>query len=243
MITKVCTKCGEDKELGEYYKSTRGRHGRKSRCRACNAKYRAANKGKIADRHAKWYAANKDRVAASQAKWSSANKDKVAAKSARYRAAHKDKVAAYCAKYHAANKDRIAELGAKWYAANKDKVAAKARLRRKTNPALALTDRTRSAVRRTLKNTTAGSTSHLPYTHQQLYDHLLTTLPEGYTEADICDGRKLHIDHIRPVSSFNLTGEIDDEFHACWALSNLQLLPAAENIRKGASLDHLERAS
>lgn len=77
-----------------------------------------------------------------------------------------------------------------------------------------------------------GFFRHMPYTKDELVARLMSTLPEGYTAADACDGRKLHIDHIRPVSSFNLTGEVDAEFLACWALDNLQLLPAKDNLRK-----------
>lgn len=67
-----------------------------------------------------------------------------------------------------------------------------------------------------------------------------------------------HIDHIRPLSSFEviktqelscsiavpedgIIGEMPteqvidwDEFRKCWAISNLTLIPAAENLAKGA---------
>ena len=195
-VTKVCTKCGEDKELGEYNAAKHGKYGRASECKGCMGRYRSANKKKIAEYLAKYRAANKERAAARDAKYRAANKEKVTARIVSYM-----------------------------------------RRRRQSDPAYALTCRTRLAVRRTLNGTIQGASRHLPYTPQQLYDHLLSTLPEGYTEADICDGSKLHIDHIRPVSSFNLTGEIDDEFLACWALENLQLLPAAENLAKSNSLD------
>jgi hypothetical protein len=48
-----------------------------------------------------------------------------------------------------------------------------------------------------------------------------------------------HIDHRRPVSSFNFLSVDDPEFLECWALSNLQPLWAADNIRKGNALTHL----
>lgn len=43
-----------------------------------------------------------------------------------------------------------------------------------------------------------------------------------------------HIDHIRPISSFDFTKRGD--FKMCWALSNLQPLWAKDNISKGAKL-------
>lgn len=43
---------------------------------------------------------------------------------------------------------------------------------------------------------------------------------------------KWHIDHVRPVSSFNITSYHCEDFKKCWALSNLQPLWAIDNKRK-----------
>lgn len=43
-----------------------------------------------------------------------------------------------------------------------------------------------------------------------------------------------HIDHKRPISSFNFGSANDPEFHECWSLENLQPLWAKENLSKGA---------
>lgn len=42
-----------------------------------------------------------------------------------------------------------------------------------------------------------------------------------------------HIDHIRPISSFNITDYNCKDFKKCWSLSNLQPLWAEENMTKG----------
>lgn len=39
VLTKVCTKCGVDKELGEYWKAKFGKFGRASVCKICRGKY------------------------------------------------------------------------------------------------------------------------------------------------------------------------------------------------------------
>lgn len=41
-----------------------------------------------------------------------------------------------------------------------------------------------------------------------------------------------HIDHILPASGFGLLGWTDGEIAACWALSNLRPLWAADNLSK-----------
>ena len=55
-----------------------------------------------------------------------------------------------------------------------------------------------------------------------------------------------HIDHIRPLSSFNVlcvdecTGDpiIDwDAFQSCWDITNLTAIPAADNLAKGATYE------
>jgi len=46
-----------------------------------------------------------------------------------------------------------------------------------------------------------------------------------------------HIDHIRPIASFNITDYICDDFIKCWSLSNLQPLWAEENMKKGDKWD------
>lgn len=46
-----------------------------------------------------------------------------------------------------------------------------------------------------------------------------------------------HIDHIRPLSSFNYETPDCPEFKLAWALSNLRPLAASENIAKGSKWD------
>ena len=75
----------------------------------------------------------------------------------------------------------------------------------------------------------------LGYTCCDLKNHLQKTMPKGYTWQDFLDG-KLHIDHIIPISVFNFTKPEHIDFKRCWALSNLQLLPARENIIKSNKL-------
>lgn len=41
-----------------------------------------------------------------------------------------------------------------------------------------------------------------------------------------------HIDHIKPVYSFEITNTYDEEFRECWKLDNLQPLWEGENLSK-----------
>jgi len=77
--------------------------------------------------------------------------------------------------------------------------------------------------------------SLLGYSYNDLIKRLNKTMPEGYTWRDVLNG-KLHIDHIIPISVFNFTKSGQIGFKRCWALKNLQLLPARENLKKGNKL-------
>ncbi len=72
------------------------------------------------------------------------------------------------------------------------------------------------------------------YTAEDLKKRLEKTMPSGYIWNDL---PKLHIDHIIPLSAFNVEDEHSIDFHRCWSLSNLRLLPAIDNIKKSAKLD------
>ena len=48
-----------------------------------------------------------------------------------------------------------------------------------------------------------------------------------------------HIDHIVPVSAFELSSPSDDDFRACYALANLRPMWARENLSKGHKKTHL----
>jgi hypothetical protein len=69
------------------------------------------------------------------------------------------------------------------------------------------------------------------YTLHELKIHLENKFKLGMNWDNY--GSVWHIDHIRPISSFNITSDSSEEFKSCWALQNLQPLFAFENLRKG----------
>jgi hypothetical protein len=64
---------------------------------------------------------------------------------------------------------------------------------------------------------------------ERLNMSLRATLEAGY-----------HLDHIKPLSLFQVTSIYSEEFRACWAISNLRMIPAAENLAKGAKFTEKE---
>lgn len=69
------------------------------------------------------------------------------------------------------------------------------------------------------------------YTTCDLRQHLEKQFTRGMTWAKFCNG-KIHIDHIMPLSSFNLHDP--EQLRAAWAITNLRPLWARDNLQKGA---------
>jgi hypothetical protein len=108
------------------------------------------------------------------------------------------------------------------------------------NPIKVLHQRMSNAVRNALRH--KGSKKVRPvfdlldYTKDELREHLESYFTEesGYTWNNMS---KWHIDHIRPVSSFDFDSTYHPDFKKCWALNNLQPLWAADNMSKGTKWD------
>lgn len=66
---KICTTCGVNKPLDEYYVAKRADDGRQSCCIACVKQYRKNNKERIAALNAKYYAEHKDELFIKHQQW------------------------------------------------------------------------------------------------------------------------------------------------------------------------------
>lgn len=122
----------------------------------------------------------------------------------------------------------------------KDRRNKRQRERLKTDEQFIVHNRMSGAIRSLLRKRgiEKGNSTWLEfvdYDKEQLVSHLKESLDRlgKYSWSDFIQG-KLHIDHIKPQSLFKFDSPHHPEFKKCWALSNLQLLPAEENIRKGA---------
>lgn len=156
--------------------------------------------------------------------------------------------------YYLKNSDKIKERAKKWESENRDRVNERDRKRRRekgdsyreyqrkwqeakrSDPLYRFNSAIRCSVRRTMRGI-EGSLRHLPYTRDELREHIERQFTKGMTWENY--GSFWHVDHIIPVSSFNITGPECDDFKACWALTNLRPLKAEENLSKGDRVTHL----
>ncbi len=108
METKICSKCGEEKQVSLFRYMRR-------QCKDCVKKYRQEyDKG--------YYPAHKDKLYAKVKKWRIDNSDANKKYSSKYRANNLEKCKSYGLKYRDANKDKIYVRNKKWRIDNPDKV-------------------------------------------------------------------------------------------------------------------------
>ena len=135
-------------------------------------------------------------------------------------------------KWKANNPERVREIKKK----NKEKYrlkynaaeAARVRVKRKANPQWAVAKNISKYVWESLKGGKQGVSwkALVDFTLDELITHLESQFRNGMSWTNY--GSLWHVDHIRPLSWFNL----ETEFKQAWALTNLQPLEASLNMSK-----------
>jgi len=156
----------------------------------------------------------------------------------KYREKNKEKINEYHKNWSKEKRTELREYHSRWRKENRKHVNEKTRLwylnRRRTDPSFRLKCNTRTAVYTCLKEANVAkyrSTFQLlGYTIEELMQHLEKQFTDGMTWDNY---GQWHVDHIRPMSSFNFTSPDDPEFKECWALNNLQPLWWPDNLSKG----------
>lgn len=180
------------------------------------------------------------------------NKEKIIEKVKQYRQDNPEKVKKWLEEWEKNNPERVKEIKERWRKDNPEKVkeniknwqknnirrlrkynAQYIKNKRRTNLKFNLNSKISTAIRFSLKGNKKGRhwESMVGYTLGDLIKRLKRTMPEGYIWQDVLNG-KLHIDHIMPISVFNFDKPEHINFQRCWALENLTLLPAKENLIK-----------
>jgi len=103
------------------------------------------------------------------------------------------------------------------------------------NPQVRLNRSVRKGIYDSIKNGYEGNWQSLvDYNQEDLLNHLEDQFYNNMTWEDYGEW---HLDHIKPISSFDYQDPDDEEFKKCWALDNLQPLWAKENLRKGNKIN------
>lgn len=155
-------------------------------------------------------------------------------------------------KYRQKNKERLDDYTKNWYEQNKehrkqylkeyrdkniDRIREVKRNYEKTrkhnDPIYKLINNFRTAIYQVLKENNVQKNGHyfeiLKYSPEELIGHLEIQFKDGMTWDNYGEW---HVDHILPISVYNIQEIGDEEFMKCWSLSNLQPMWGKENIRK-----------
>lgn len=231
-IYKKCTKCGEEKPATtEFFHANKGgKYGLRGMCipcwrtRACEL----IKRPEIAEHRRA--ATTRDTASGINAKRQRAwrKKNPQSAKMSAMRWRNK-------------NKDHIRETAKKCRDKNREKYRDKQRradARLQTQPYHVIKKRLKARLRQMVKKgTILGSSEKLfGFTRDELLNHIESRFTDGMSWEALIRG-EIHIDHKRPVSSFNITSIDDPDFRICWNLDNLQPLWAKDNYLKGAKIN------
>lgn len=204
-----------------------------------NKAYKEANKEKIKAYAKAWQKANKDKRDAYQKAYREANKDKVTLQKKAWQEANRD----YAKAWRESNRDKIKLQKKAWQEANKERLYKKQvewKRKNKNNPQYKLSCRLRERINGAIKgNYKSGSAvKDLGCSIDELKTHLESKFQPGMT-WDNWSPTGWHIDHIKPLASFDLTDR--NQFLEACHYTNLQPLWARDNLSKGDRLTESQR--
>ena len=212
--TKVCSKCNEEKEFGEFTKKKTGKFGIESRCKTCrkiiDKIHYEENKTILLEKKREYYEENKTILLEKKREYYEENKIELIEKQ-RIRYQERDVVE------------------------HRKRVSVREKNKRKNDPDWHMRSVLRCRVGAALKNNYKKACSTMELvgcTIDELRTFLAAEFAEGMTWENYGDW---HIDHIRPCASFNL--EDPEEQKKCFHWTNLQPLWAADNLAKSDRLD------
>lgn len=202
-IEKRCGRCKEIKLLTEF-NSLGGKRPNEYQSR-CKKCVCNEDPEKARARHQAWYYKNIERARETSRRWRSANKERCRKVNDAYNEKNRDKMLAW---QHRANTTR------------------------RKNPMFKLSDHMGTRMGAALKSGKGGKSwkTMVSFTLQELRERLESLFQPGMAWENY---GQWHVDHIRPVCSFNFNGPDDEDFKKCWSLDNLQPLWARDNKSKG----------
>ncbi len=185
--------------------------------------YIARNKEKVRARRKKFYQENRDRLKAETRKNSLANPEKTAEYQKAYKEKHKTALSEYFAAHYQKNKKRITE---------RHRLREAARKKEDPNYRLGRQIRCRisAAIREQYGSKAFKTLELIGCTVEELRAHIEKQWTAGMSWSNWTTNG-WHIDHLRPVTAFDLTDPAQQKL--CFHWSNLGPKWWLDNIRKG----------
>lgn len=203
-MSKICTICGEKKELDKFSTDRSKKDGKRPDCKKC---------------------CNKRTT-----EWANKNKNKVTDYAKQYREKHKENIEKYHIEYRQHNKEKIKKYHQLYFQNNKEKITARNKERRKNDILYRLSCILRERLNKVItKQYKRGSSiADLGCSLEDLRIHIENKFVDGMSWENYGEW---HIDHIIPLCKFNL--KIREQFLKACNYKNLQPLWAKDNLSKG----------
>jgi len=249
---KKCTKCGETKELSEFYKNKNTASGVHYCCKCCNKKWREENKEDTKKNSKKHYQNNKKKIKLRSKSYNKNNKEKIKLYVKKYREDNKEKLKIKQKEYREDNKEKIKAYRKEYYQNNKEKskryrennkekinerMRKYSKDRKKTDPLFKLTCNLKTRTSLAFKNKkwikNGGSEQLLGIDYERCKLHLERQFTKGMNWSN---HGEWHIDHIIPLASAPNEIELRKLCH----YTNLQPLWAFDNMSKGTTMPEVQ---
>lgn len=220
MEKKICCRCKQEKIIDDFHKLRSSKDGHGRQCKSCSASQYLKKREHAIKVSRQWYANNKERKSITSKQW---------------RESHKEQSQDYERKLYKDNIEYHSRRQKKYYDANKAKINKRtmnnARKRLKEDIVFYLAHVLRCRLRLAVKNEQrAGSAVRdLGCSIEELKVHLENKFQEDMTWGNY-GLRGWHIDHIIPLSSFDLTDP--EQLKKACHYTNLQPLWAKDNLVK-----------
>lgn len=208
--------------------------------------YRERNKEKIRKRqkiaYKKYYEANREKIQVTHKDYNESNKDKIKKQRHEYYKRNKRKILDYNRDWSKKNKEYLKEkrksYDKEYYKANKEKRFEYQKNRKKTNLQFKLSCAIRSRLYTSIKDKSkiGSAVKDLGCSVEELIIYLESKFELGMS-WDNWKHDGWHIDHIKPLASFDLTNR--KQFLEACHYTNLQPLWAKDNFSKRDSYSNL----
>jgi hypothetical protein len=189
-MKKICNCCKIEKEATCFQKNTARKDGLQAKCKSCRKEYDVRNREKLSEYHKQYSLKNKEKIKLYQKEYHCSNKQKTK-------------------KYRENNKEKIKKTKKQYRQNNKEKINECRRLKLKNNINFRLAHTLRVRLNKVLKSKSINKTfqSHVKFigcSLTELKNHLEKQFIEGMNWENY---GKWHIDHIKPLSNFDLKDE------------------------------------
>lgn len=230
---KRCITCEIYKDFLHFGKKSSSKDGYRNQCKSCRKIYRIKNKHKI-DEYRKYYnKKNKEKIRKREYVYRKSNIEKIKLRRKLYTENNKVKIQTTQRNYKIKNKEKIKEYNKLYKQINKDKINTQKRLyqqnRRKNDINYKLKDILRNRINKLIKRRQRSTIEYLGCTIEEFIQYIESKFDKNMNWNNY-GVYGWHIDHIRPLSSFDLSD--NEELKQAMHYTNLQPLWAIDNILK-----------